>query len=126
MTRIRVDSLSAWRTDDYARRSGRTFTDALGILISAGYRSLTGAANSSSSSPTLVGDLTNEEAIRPGKTVSSHMRPATIAGIQKFAALEERSFSSATEMLVRLGLISRGLWPHQADAASGRETSTNV
>jgi hypothetical protein len=121
MPRIRIDTLSTWRTSDFARRSGRTFTDAIGILISAGYRSLTGAAESSSSSPTLVGDLTNEEAIRPGKSVSAHMKSTTIAGIKEFAALEERSFSSATETLVRIGLRERGLLrAHRLPCAANR------
>jgi hypothetical protein len=118
MARIRIDTLSTWRTSDFARRSGRTFTDAIGILISAGYRSLT---ESSSSSPTLVGDLTNEEAIRPGKSVSAHMKSTTIAGIKEFAALEERSFSSATETLVRIGLHERGLLrAHRLPCAANR------
>ncbi len=126
MSRIRIDSLSSWRAEDFARRSGRNFGDALGLLIAAGYRSLTGTAAASSNAPVLVGELSDEEALRPGRTVSSHMRPATISGIERFADLDKRSFSSSVETLVRLGLISRGLWPHTTDVSGTERAPANV
>jgi hypothetical protein len=110
MSRVRIDPLSAWRAGDFAKRSGRTYIDAIGTLIGSGYKTLTGA-QAAACAPALAGEeLSDRESLR-GRTVSSHMRPATIAGIERFADLEKRSFSNAIEALVRGGLRAHGLWP---------------
>jgi hypothetical protein len=104
--RLRVDALSAWRIEDTARRENRTFPEALAALVDSGYRNR--RPSMPDHDPVVATDLT-DTAVARASTVSFHAKPTTIAGIKRVAQIEDRSVSSAVEMLLRSALRQRGL-----------------
>ena len=104
MTRqIRVDAIAMSQVEHLARQEGRSNSEAASRLIAKGYREWRGAAATAALTP-----VDHETTIR-GRTIATHVSNATRAAVEKFAADEERSLSSAMGILLRAGLRAFGV-----------------
>ena len=105
--RPRLSSLAIRQGESHAARTHRSVSDALSILIDAGYRSLTGAQTQ----PTAVSiDSTDDEGLSGNRTVGVRMPVRMAITLQEMADKEHRSVAFVVKALVREGLDRRGLW----------------
>lgn len=106
--RPRLPATTLWQAESYAHRTNRSVQDAIGILIDAGFRSITGTAPAA---PAVVIDpSTNDDDANPGRTVAAHLPARMVAEIQHLAERERRSISFVLKALIRESLERRGLW----------------
>jgi hypothetical protein len=102
--RIRLDAITTDHIERVAMQEGRTRGDAVRVLIAEAVRARHGVARQAP-------DTEVEDSTVRGRTVAAHCKGQILAGIERMAALEDRSTSAAIRILLRDALRARGLIP---------------
>lgn len=106
--RPRLHATALWQCEAYANRTHRNVSDALEILVNAGFRALSGTAPTA---PAVSIDPTNDDDASPsGRTMALHTCKRMVQVVENLAETERRSISFTLKALVREGLERRGLW----------------
>jgi hypothetical protein len=114
--RIRLDAITSRHVDNVALAEGRTRGDAARVLIAEAVRARHGVARQAP-------DTEVEDSTVRGRTVAAHCKGQILAGVQRFAMLEDRSLSAALRILLRDALRTRGLLPSAATAPATAPTT---
>ena len=108
--RPRSPPTALWQAKSYARRTSRSVSDAICILIDAGFRAVTGTTQSTAAGATTIDPSVDDSDAAPGRAVAAHLPAQMVEVIQYLAAEERRSVSFTVKALIREGLERRGLW----------------
>ena len=103
--RLRIDPLTANTIERVAREENRSRADATRVLVNEAIRSRHGRA------PQAPAAIEIDDAGMRGATLACHCGGAILAGVQRFAQMDDRSLSAALRILLRDALRQRGLMP---------------
>jgi hypothetical protein len=103
--RLRIDPLTANTIDRVAREENRSRADATRVLVSEAIRARHGRA------PQAPAVVDVDDAGVRGATLACHCGGTILAGVQRFAQMDDRSLSAALRILLRDALRQRGLLP---------------
>jgi hypothetical protein len=107
--RLRIDAVTGAHIERVALAENRSRAEACRILIGEAIRQRHGRPPQ----PPVV-DV-EDGAIR-GTTIATHVKGQILAGVQRFAMLEDRSLSAALRILLRDALRQRGVLPSPSSA----------
>jgi hypothetical protein len=103
--RLRIDPLTANHIERVAREENRSRAEATKVLVAEAVRVRCGRP---SQAPVAV--EIDDAGVR-GTTLACHCGGAILRGVQRFAEMDDRSLSAALRILLKDGLVLRGLIP---------------
>jgi hypothetical protein len=106
--RLRIDPLTTNHIERVARAENRSRAEATRVLVNEAIRARHGR-------PPQVPVGLDDAGIR-GATLACHCGGTILAGVQRFAEMDDRSLSAALRILLRDALRARGLMPSAATA----------